>query len=243
MEFCGRDQQGSLISPSNEADSGYEPSPSSTTGPCTMFSFEGEHYSDPEDCIPSYEILSPDLSCDSDDGDDMYASVPGRPSSSPIPIPLSRQSVLLSRSSPGFGYSTNNSPLRRMSCPSQFLLQQGLVRIVRHVATQTRSPIESASQDIISVSENAAADEHRLAPMRGPLPDVVQHNGRRLGHVERARSASVSLPVGSHAAVFTEIGQTLRRLSDEFERTRRSNMVMLSRSSSRRSRSYSQSDT
>lgn len=233
MEYCGLDpfpSTSTTSAPPNESDSGYEPSPSSTSGPNSMFNFEEEEScsSEPDDMF-NLNSLSED-----DSDDDFRSRITGHSTSSPIPIPFPGRQMLLSNSTPRLGYSinVNHSPFRRLSCPQ--ILNTGLVRVMRHASTQT-----CHNEDLDTVD-----DEPRLTPVRAPLPDVVQHNGSRSGHVERPRSSSVSLPVGSLGPThLAEIGQTLRRLSDEFERSRRSTLSLLFQSRSRRSRSYSQSDT
>ncbi|XP_067127246.1 uncharacterized protein [Centruroides vittatus] len=232
MEYCGLDpfpSTSTTSAPPNEADSGYEPSPSSTSGPNSMFNFEEEDScSEPDDM---FNLHSPS---EDDSDEDFRSRITGHSTSSPIPIPFPGRQMLLSNSTPRLGYSITHSPFRRLSCPQ--ILNTGLVRVMRHVSTQTCPDRDRDTVD----------DEPRLAPVRAPLPDVVQHNGSRSGHVERARSASVSLPVGSlDTSNIVEVGRRLRRLSNDFERSMRSasGLSLLFQTRSRRSRSYSQSDT
>ncbi|XP_067127287.1 uncharacterized protein [Centruroides vittatus] len=168
-----------------------------------IFTFEDCNFNDSRDNIPVF-----DHHLSSDNEEDSVPVTSSR--SSPIPI-------LLSSSAPGLGLgSLNRSPFGRSPCPHQ-LRQSRLMGFMRSVATQTCRVMDEPNDHQSQPNANGTRDINRVGCNHLPLPDVVQHSGRP---VERARSASVSIPVDSmnSSINFTEIGQTLRRLSDDFER-------------------------
>ncbi|XP_023226807.1 uncharacterized protein LOC111627462 isoform X2 [Centruroides sculpturatus] len=194
-----------------------------------IFIFEDYNFNDSRENIPVF-----DHHLSSDNEEDSVPVTSSR--SSPIPI-------LLSSSAPGLGLgSLNRSPFGRSPCPRQ-LRQSRLMGFMRSVATQTCQAMDVPNDHQSDTNRTRGEEINRVGCNHLPLPDVVQHSGRP---VERARSASVSIPVDSvnSSINFTEIGQTLRRLSDDFER--RFNLRRLSfrerTETHHQSRSYSQND-
>lgn len=193
----------------------------------TILSFE-DQFGDSGENMPVFDHNS---SSDNEEEEEDFVPV-SNSCSSPIP-------VLLSSSAPGLVLgSLNRSPFRRSPRPHQ-IRQSGLTGFMRNVATQTCQTMDVPDNESHNRSNVNTEETDRVRCNHLPLPDVVQHGGRP---VERGRSASVSIPVDNRngSINFTEIGQTLRRLSDDFEIS-----IHLRRFFQRhrcQSRSYSQND-